>query len=167
MTETKPVFTPTGRGLGIERAVHTFGNGVEIETSVWVKASELGLEPSEYDVVKIHFLPILESGELANKPDKVPVTEKPKIKIDAMEGLIQMAKALQNASIMISDHTAGQDFYLCLNTNTSLARFMTRFAGFKGDYRYGQVWMLASQFSSPENSINMQSQLTAARKQPS
>lgn len=144
-------FKPTGRGRGIERIVHTFGNGVEIEARLFVKAQALSLTPGEMKVVKVHFLPKIASGEQVSHPDQVPVSEKSTIRKSAMEGFIELAEDLRDKKIAISGVFRDENFMLLVDTNIGLALFLKQRCGFQGEWRTGRVWSKVSDFASEQN----------------
>lgn len=152
------VFRATGR-LEREPEGLEIGNGVEIELKVHSKASKYGISPPEADLVALHFLPQLSSGERAGHPREVPPHEKKKIKTDAIEGMILLAHKLANQEIPISGLSDYNNFVLFISTNIGLALFLKQVCGFEGEYRTGVVWMKASDFYSEANITRMTQEL--------
>jgi hypothetical protein len=157
--EVDTIFKPLGRKNVVERPGLIFGNGVEIETTVWVKASEIGLVPADANVVKIHFLPKTSKSEQTNHPNLVPKAEKAQVKIDAITGFLELAEAIKNQKVKIANHNSEHDFFLCANTNIGLALFLKQNCGFDGEWRTGQVWILSSNFTSNSNIDSMSKKL--------
>lgn len=166
-----PIFLKLREGKtqgSSEHPCYVFGNGVELENRVCMRAtyegqSTLGNNPKQIlkrdlrldqpgiDIVKVHFLPKTSIAERASDPALVPNEEKAKIKIDCLQGFMSLANSLAKNEIVISNHPSTDDFYILANTNPGLALFLINSCGFRGNARSGQAWIRASEFSTEDN----------------
>jgi len=152
-----------------------FGNGVEIELkeayttrgtqSFQTKSGETvhrlprGKGVGNESVVKIHFLPKTDQWERAHDPALVSQEEKKKIAVDALDGFLLLADALQKDAVQIPD-LSSRDFYLLAETNPRFAAFLRQRCGFTGDPEGTDVWIKKSDFISESNVEHMRQQKT-------
>jgi hypothetical protein len=155
MSDDVIVFKPKGREA-FDLPVFEFGNGIQIEKRVWAKSEELKIGDQNLDSVKIHFLPVINDVRIGN-PDEVPEDQRNSVRIDALNGLIQLAQNLQ--TLNIENHEPTEDFFICAATNNKFARFLVSRCGFVGDYVDGLVYITANKFCSSENISLMRTQL--------
>lgn len=166
-----PIFLKPREGKtqgSSEHPCYVFGNGVELENRVCMRATyegqsslgnnpkpilkrDLRLDQPGIDIVKTHFLPKTSVAERANDPDQVSTEERGKIKIDCLQGFMSLANSLAKNEIVISNHASTDDFYILADTNPGLALFLINACGFRGNARSGQAWIRASEFSTNDN----------------
>lgn len=159
-----------------------FGNGVEIETSVYAKTTQesehlakdgrtirvlpirLGDNLQGTDVVKIHFIPKTSLAERANDPLLVSEDEKPQIAMDCLTGFIALAHALRDRGVEIKDHRKEDDFYLFADTNFDFAEFLRKNCGFRGTDNGDWVWIRKNEFASDGNITKMTEALSVVKQ---
>ena len=151
--ELSKVFKAKG---GWERPHVAFGNGVQMETTIYGKAKDIGQSPPDMNVIKFHFLPVMPTGQRIDSPYLLLPNEKKRIRVEAMKGFLELADALAAKKISIPDLQTHEDFYLYAFPNLSLALFLIQNCGFHGYARDGKVWLKASEFASQENRSHMQ-----------